>query len=208
MKAIETVYKGFKFRSRQEARWAVFFDALQVNWDYEPEGFDLGEIWYLPDFHLLDIAPRTWVEIKKELPTDADEFNKILEKAIGLSQHKKENVVVLFGNPYPGEYHMFFIGYSGDTDTLVIPNYREHPEIRVVFGESHCGAISIAVLDTNEGEVPVSIRIRNATKPCPNPSNCRMWLFTGVNEMSQKSPDLWAALMKARQARFEHGQSG
>ena len=44
IKAIETQYKGYRFRSRLEARWAVFFDALQVRWDYELEGFDLGEM--------------------------------------------------------------------------------------------------------------------------------------------------------------------
>ncbi len=30
IKAIETRYKGYRFRSRLEARWAVFFDALSV----------------------------------------------------------------------------------------------------------------------------------------------------------------------------------
>ncbi|MEP7343138.1 MAG: hypothetical protein ABI977_35765 [Acidobacteriota bacterium] len=103
---------------------------------------------------------------------------------------------------------MFFIGYSGETDSLVIPAYLKYPSIRVVFGESDCGAIFIAVLDTNDGSVPVSIRIRNATKACPNPLKCKMWLFTGTDEMATKSPELWAALIKARQARFEHGQSG
>ena len=28
--AIETKYKGYRFRSRLEARWAVFFDALGI----------------------------------------------------------------------------------------------------------------------------------------------------------------------------------
>ena len=32
-KAIETKYKGFRFRSRLEARWAVFFDALGIEWE-------------------------------------------------------------------------------------------------------------------------------------------------------------------------------
>lgn len=50
LKAIETKYKGFRFRSRLEARWAVFFDALNIKWEYEKEGFDLGGTWYLPDF--------------------------------------------------------------------------------------------------------------------------------------------------------------
>lgn len=31
MKAIETRYKGYRFRSRLEARWAVFFDALGLS---------------------------------------------------------------------------------------------------------------------------------------------------------------------------------
>jgi hypothetical protein len=63
IKPIETVYKGYRFRSRLEARWAVFFDALGIEWEYEKEGYDLGEAgWYLPDFWL----PRyqCWVEIK------------------------------------------------------------------------------------------------------------------------------------------------
>ena len=43
MKAIQTEYKGYLFRSRLEARWAVFFDACGVRWEYEPEGYDLGD---------------------------------------------------------------------------------------------------------------------------------------------------------------------
>ena len=41
IKAIETVYQGFLFRSRTEARWAVLFDTLGVRWAYELEGFNL-----------------------------------------------------------------------------------------------------------------------------------------------------------------------
>lgn len=41
MKAIETKYKGYRFRSRLEARWAVFFDTLGVKWEFEREGFEL-----------------------------------------------------------------------------------------------------------------------------------------------------------------------
>ena len=33
--AIETYYNGYKFRSRLEARWAVFFDALIVEKAYD-----------------------------------------------------------------------------------------------------------------------------------------------------------------------------
>ena len=53
IKAIETYYKGYRFRSRLEARWAVFFDAAGIKYEYEPEGFDLGGgLYYLPDFRI------------------------------------------------------------------------------------------------------------------------------------------------------------
>jgi hypothetical protein len=52
IKAIETSYKGYRFRSRLEARWAVFFDAAGIKWEYEPEGFDIDGTLYLPDFRL------------------------------------------------------------------------------------------------------------------------------------------------------------
>jgi hypothetical protein len=48
---LETRYGGCRFRSRIEARWAVFFDALGLNWLYEDQGFRVawaGEITRLP----------------------------------------------------------------------------------------------------------------------------------------------------------------
>lgn len=66
IKAIETVYKGFRFRSRLEARWAVFFDELGVRWEYEREGYDLGGVRYLPDFWLP--GERMHVEVKAGPP--------------------------------------------------------------------------------------------------------------------------------------------
>lgn len=39
---IPTEYKGVKFRSKLEARWAVFFDTLGIEWDYEPQGYEIG----------------------------------------------------------------------------------------------------------------------------------------------------------------------
>lgn len=61
--AIETYYKGCRFRSRLEARWAVFFDTLEIRWLYEPEGFVLEDgTRYLPDFYLPDYE--LWIEVK------------------------------------------------------------------------------------------------------------------------------------------------
>lgn len=52
-KPIETHYNGYKFRSRLEARWAVFFDKVGIKYSYEPEGFKLSDgSLYLPDFYL------------------------------------------------------------------------------------------------------------------------------------------------------------
>lgn len=58
IKAIETVYNGYRFRSRLEARWAVFFDAAGIEYEYEQEGFEFYNFEkrktdrYLPDFFL------------------------------------------------------------------------------------------------------------------------------------------------------------
>lgn len=60
--AIQTEYAGYLFRSRLEARWAVFFDTLGFKWSYESEGFEGGGARYLPDFYLQDIG--CWVEVK------------------------------------------------------------------------------------------------------------------------------------------------
>ena len=74
IKPIETYYNGYRFRSRLEARWAVFFDALGVKYEYEPEGFDLGDgLYYLPDFKVKCWGTRgeindkpfdLWIEVK------------------------------------------------------------------------------------------------------------------------------------------------
>lgn len=72
IKPIETEYKGYRFRSRLEARWAVFFDAIGAKWEYEPEGFQLEDgTRYLPDFLLHGVRGRganregdIYVEIK------------------------------------------------------------------------------------------------------------------------------------------------
>ena len=69
MPAIETVYDGYRFRSRLEARWATFFNYLHIPYQYEKEGFEWSNIGrYLPDFFLSTIGSRgpgsVWVEVK------------------------------------------------------------------------------------------------------------------------------------------------
>lgn len=90
MKAIETKYKDILFRSKLEARWAVFYDTLLIPWQYEPETYDLGNgVLYCPDFWLP--KQKCYIEIKGDFP-DKDEE----EKANILSKESKSNVYIFY----------------------------------------------------------------------------------------------------------------
>ncbi len=96
-KAIETRYAGHRFRSRLEARWAVFMDTAGVPWTYEPEGFDLGDAGhYLPDFLVYPQADddkfKFWLEIKGTFPSESE-----LAKARALAIQTQTRVFVYFG---------------------------------------------------------------------------------------------------------------
>jgi hypothetical protein len=70
---IQTAYHGCLFRSRLEARWAVFFDTLQIPWEYEPEGFQTSAGPYLPDFRIqFRRHVWTWFEVKSDMAPPAD----------------------------------------------------------------------------------------------------------------------------------------
>lgn len=85
IKPKETIYNGYRFRSRLEARWAVFFGNLGVKYEYEPEGFELpGLGGYLPDFRVMchgtrgDCSDNAWplyIEVKGQM--DAASAEKI-----------------------------------------------------------------------------------------------------------------------------------
>src|SRR6185295_18455101 len=72
-KPIETRYKGYRFRSRLEARWAVFFDSLGMEWEFEKQGYDLPSGRYLPDFWLPTFGRGTWFEVKGVEPTEEEQ---------------------------------------------------------------------------------------------------------------------------------------
>lgn len=103
VRAITTRYKGYSFRSRLEARWAVFFDHLGIRWEYEPEGFELGNgLRYLPDFWLPDW--KLWVEVK---PGPPDDMAK--EKAWRLALHT--DAPLFMSNGMPDAIGTFFCIY-------------------------------------------------------------------------------------------------
>ncbi len=118
IKAIETTYKGYRMRSRTEARWACFFDALGIDWTYEPEGYDLGEAgWYLPDFWLplpTIKYPNAgyFVEIKGVKPLDS-----YLVKLCTLSVQSNHGVWCFVGEP--GKQLLFKAQNSGDASWLL-----------------------------------------------------------------------------------------
>jgi hypothetical protein len=57
---------GVHFKSRLEARWAIFFQTAGIEWQYEPRRFRIESVRgvYTPDFFLpgMDL----WVEVKPE----------------------------------------------------------------------------------------------------------------------------------------------
>ena len=98
-RAIETRYKGYRFRSRLEARWAVFFDHLGLKWEYEPEGFELGGgVRYLPDFSL---CGKYYAEVKPGA-ADGPQFDKA--KKLASLGH---TVIALGGPPDTIAYPVF-----------------------------------------------------------------------------------------------------
>jgi hypothetical protein len=69
MNALETQFNGQLFRSRLEARWAIFFWLLKIEYQYEPEGYRLVDgTQYVPDFYLprFDCRDGLFVEVKPE----------------------------------------------------------------------------------------------------------------------------------------------
>lgn len=71
LKPLETLYDGHRFRSRREARWAVFFKEAGIPAEYEEQGYDLGAAgWYLPDFRVNRDTPADhFFEVKGVTPT-------------------------------------------------------------------------------------------------------------------------------------------
>lgn len=101
MKAIETHYKGYRFRSRIEARYAVFFDALGIEWQYEVEGFNLDDgDYYLPDFWLPSFD--RYIEIKGQPPTP-----KEIRLCRKLQFHTEKQIAICHGLPNEN-YTMLF----------------------------------------------------------------------------------------------------
>lgn len=181
-KAIQTRYKGFHFRSRLEARWAVAFDSFGITWEYEKEGFDLdADGAYLPDFWL----PQTnqWAEIKGRPFNDAE-----LNKAIALADHTSSAVLLLSGPPEPCSYWAIHgsEAYEGSPwvqttadgrtftaqDQLIFSESKTHLSQRAFFGvNAPNGAfprpfrVDLSLIDSFPIEAARSARFEHGEKP-------------------------------------------
>ncbi|MFO8236172.1 MAG: hypothetical protein R6U04_12300 [Bacteroidales bacterium] len=96
IKSQKTLYGNILFRSILEARWAVFFDSMGIEYRYEPHCFDVEtggrEVKYRPDFLLpeLDI----YIEIKPSKPYDIENI-----KAAAWSKYMGDTMILFNLNP-------------------------------------------------------------------------------------------------------------
>jgi len=80
--ANDCTYSFTQFRSQLEARWAIFFDCLGLDWDYEPCHYPVGDgLGYLPDFYLPTLG--VWAEGKGPTFLDRHSMGKIINGAAG-----------------------------------------------------------------------------------------------------------------------------
>jgi hypothetical protein len=155
MKRIDTRAYGCRFRSRLEARWAVAFTKARIEWQYEPEGFNLGDAGlYLPDFWLPQVS--MWAEVKAGRPT-ADEIGKAEALAaesgypclllVGLPasyaywavepDHSTLDYCLFEGSNYHLTEARFFgcCGESGDFPMPFDPGHGSHPAIEAALSQ-------------------------------------------------------------------------
>lgn len=191
-KPIETIYNGYRFRSRLEARWAVFFDALGIKYEYEPEGFVLSDgTHYLPDFYLPQFD--CYMEIKrKEL-----DFSERKEAERKISDGMKTDTwagIICYGDPYDHELRLFCQEYNDSS------------------GGSYEGNVVIGLMpDTQEPMLFAWSDTRDRTFISTFKKHKEILVKTDTNYEYLDNPYVTQrvidAELKARQARFEHGET-
>lgn len=201
--AIETVYKGCRFRSRLEARWAVFFDALGIEWRYEEQGYEVDGHRYLPDFWLP--ACKAWAEVKGDpegLRKDFPRMSAMLGPKSPLPgfQDGSTKLILLGQVPEP---------HAGST---LHPTLIREPGIRLVrtwglFMPQKTGSATY-VADPVPNWMHVLFRKYANRDPDQSPDS-EGWLAEAwrLENTAMHIPIVQQAYRAARQARFEHGES-
>lgn len=233
IKAIETQYNGYRFRSRLEARWAVYFDAMGIEYEYEPEGFNTGFGNYLPDFFLPGI--NAYVEIKGNnafsisetddgvvFENGREEAEKYVYAAIEFS--KEHTFIILQGDPVDTLLHDHGGNGRGDvffTGLCTGSVLAEHCDDDIV---AYCGDEKILCKDCtkNKEEMCHASFCGFTDTECfyvidrnvdflPKDSEHFNVIFIGKglnnDELEWVQKNIKSA-KKARQARFEYGEKG
>lgn len=203
IKAIETVYNGYRFRSRLEARWAVFFDAIELDYQYEPQGFvGLGDIPYLPDFYFPE--KDIYAEVKG---TDRD-LLKDTEKILGVIDFNctpvSNGLIILGDIPNPeligwGNIPIFNMLYCDKGIALEKVAFVKASWTKIIIGEQEVlnnifsYEQSYERCDWVNGYFPEGTSVKHK--------------WSRESLLSNKFDALKNAYAKARQARFEHGET-
>jgi hypothetical protein len=207
IKAIETVYKGYRMRSRLEARWAVFFDSLGIEWEYEAEGYEMDKEKYLPDFWLPE--HNMFIEIKPKIP-EGREFDKL--KAF--SEESPKRLFIIVGNPYihgisndyKKEYDFYQIYKGFYDDEPIIHKLEEFCFMRCL----QCDRVIIdRFYDGHGGENAYYCEYCDITDRNTNGVPDLVYFHKGDLITYKYMPlngGLFDAYKKARQVRFEHGE--
>lgn len=211
IKAIETEYNGYRFRSRLEARWAVFFDAAKIRYEYEPEGFEIddGER-YLPDFYLpqyqlyIEIKPSSLDKNQREIAEEkCRKFRDIIGKAIFISN----------GDPSEDFWGKLFAWDLCDSSGGTYEEYARfiplgeyyHPDIVLLtFG----GRLDRMVFVTANYDKNKKV-ITEGMLCDYYPNDALFLLHANMNDLfdPQAKEGTFDYMRKqARQARFEHGE--
>lgn len=179
IKPIETSYRGYRFRSRLEARWAVFFDTLGVPWEYEAEGYHTPAGPYLPDF-VLHLTNRTvFFEVK------ADDFQPQDDRWALVAREKGWDMIVARGIPGPDDFG------TGPTNQ----------QLEVYFAYGGWDNYQAFCVCSSCGAVGIEFSGRSERIPCTHEN-----LDDHLDGSGH--PRILAAYRAARSARFEHGQHG
>lgn len=190
IKPIETVYNGYRFRSRLEARWAVFFYMAGIKYEYEPEGFEVNGHLYLPDFYFpkYDI----FGEVKGK-PFTNEEKEK-MAWAIDYGG-PCSNGVIFFGNiPSEKEFE--------DCDGIALPFAFNNEGIAEGFAGFFLDGECNVVIQTSK-----ELMRRHRLTCAPDfPFEDAGIIFDCVINDSAEKAIIGLYLNKARQARFEHGE--
>lgn len=184
IKAIQTWYKGFRFRSRLEARWAVFFDALDIRWEYESQGYVVDGRPYLPDFRLTECG--TWVEVKGSVATLDHALVLAAARDLPSAEAGHPTLLLLGPIPQPGKVDIAWIG-------LDVYDDPDHGQC-VVDGHWGFGTGALEHLDTS-------------TATAVSCGDEHLWLEPTWAAGDKASPATNAAYLAARSARFEHGEN-